>query len=137
MGSRQKRRIAATRSRFFAKMRPPRVFWDNFGSRKRYARSYARDFKMAFGPPTRLQVVAWVPFTYSLHARYLASHQPNLNGPWCAPSMTCCAEMCIDDAWYAQRCNFLPRGHPTSLATPCFEASTTKRTPSAEIRPSP
>jgi hypothetical protein len=57
MGSRQKRRIAATRSRFFAKMRPPRVFWAHFGSRKRYARSYARDFKMAFGPPTRLPVV--------------------------------------------------------------------------------
>jgi hypothetical protein len=37
------------------KMRPPRVFWEHFGSRKRYARSYARNFKMAFGPPTMLK----------------------------------------------------------------------------------
>ena len=30
------------------KMRPPRVFWGHFGSRKRYARSYARDLKYDF-----------------------------------------------------------------------------------------
>ena len=55
-GGRQKRRFAATSSRFFAKMRPPRVFWPIFGSSKRYARSYARYFKMAFGTPTRLRI---------------------------------------------------------------------------------
>ena len=41
-GGRPKRRFAATMSRFFAKMRPPCVFGANFGSRKRYVRSYAR-----------------------------------------------------------------------------------------------
>ena len=70
-GGRQKRRFAATRSRFFAKMRPPRVFWANFGSRKRYARTYARDLKMAFGPPTRLHVVH-VGFTVTGDAKVVS-----------------------------------------------------------------
>ena len=39
---------------FPQKMRPPRVFGENFGSRKRYVRSIARDLKIASGPPTEL-----------------------------------------------------------------------------------
>jgi hypothetical protein len=37
-----------------AKMTPPRVSWAEFGSKKMYTRSYARNLKMARGPPTRL-----------------------------------------------------------------------------------
>jgi hypothetical protein len=68
---RQKRLFAATRSRFYAKLRPPRVFWAHFGSIKRYGRSCARDFKMAFGPPTRLTIHLGVVHSGAAIARVL------------------------------------------------------------------
>ena len=69
MGSRQKRRIAATRSRFFAKMRPPRVFWGHFGSRKRYASSYARDLNNDFWSSDQA--------TFSIRGVTSSSHPPS------------------------------------------------------------
>ena len=50
MGSRQKRQFAATRSRFFAKMRPPCVFWANFGSRKKVCEVLCSRLKNGFWP---------------------------------------------------------------------------------------